>query len=111
MICYHLCQLTGALPLACTNLDEMYVPRIHACLPQQLIASDAVRFELLSSRTCNGGVFTTATSLQRLRFCNQVFGSVVLANITERIDVTVFWDIQSIEGALYSECGSAWSLY
>ncbi len=53
---------------------------------------------LLKTKTCIGGVFTTADSLLRLRMCNIVRGSVILENIADPIDTTVFWDIQTITG-------------
>lgn len=71
---------------------------VHACMDRELLETEAVRSALVWARECPGGIFTTAAALQRLRFCDHVQGSLLLAGLHEPIDPTVFWDIDSVDG-------------
>ena len=91
-------HVTDATALQCLDPATSYIASIHACISSQLLNSTAFVSALLSTTNCIGGAFTTAASLQRLRFCQVVNGPIIMANITGAIDPTVFWDIEEVTG-------------
>jgi hypothetical protein len=85
-------------PVLACEPGSIFIASIYSCVTQSDTLDPAFGEALLQSRTCPGGVFTTAELLQRLRMCNVVSGSLILENITDAIDTTVFWDIHTIKG-------------
>jgi hypothetical protein len=69
-------------------------------VPNSLLQTSEFQSTLLTLRVCQGGVFSSVQSLARLRFCNHIVGSVIIENITETIDQTVFWHIIRIDGMI-----------
>ena len=94
----HAHNFVAELPLDCSNTSTVYVRAVHACLPIETAQNAAVKHALVETKQCPGGVFTSSDMLQRLRFCNEISGPLVLFAINEAIDPTVFWDIKSIQG-------------
>ena len=90
---------TETSPLACA-VNETFVAAIRLCVPLQFFTLPALYNAITHVNTCPGGVFTTRAQLERLRFCGVVTESIVIDNLTEEIDPTVFWDIEIINGAL-----------
>ena len=92
------CLHTDKLPLTCSSNATVFVPAVYACVNQTIAAQEDFSRAIIQSKKCAGGVFSSAASLQRLRFCNEISGPLVLFAINEAIDPTVFWDIKSIQG-------------
>ena len=90
--------LTGLPPLECP-INQTYVIGVHACLSSDIVSRGSFLELLVQVQTCNGGVFTSLHELQRLRFCNYVTGSIIMVNMTEDVDPTIFWDISNIESS------------
>ncbi len=84
-------------PLECIS-GELFVRAVYACVPVAEAESAEFQTLLNANKVCPGGTFTTARSLQRLRYCNTITSSLILANISQEIDSTIFWDIRSIAG-------------
>ena len=85
-------------PVLTCEPGSIFIASIYSCVTQSDTLDPAFGEALLRTKTCPGGVFTTAESLQRLRMCNVVSGSLILENISDAIDTTVFWDIRAIKG-------------
>ena len=84
--------------MAC-NSSTVFVQSVYACVSRTLADRADFRAALIDMRTCPGGTFTSALALERLRLCNVVAGSIIIENVTEAIEPTLFWDIVAIEGA------------
>ena len=96
--------LAGQLPLDCATGTMQYVPAVHACVPLLVAKAVAFRDALAEVSKCTGGVFTSSASLQRLRLCNNITGTVVIQDVDEPIDATVFWDIRAIQSMCTCPC-------
>ncbi len=86
------------LPALTCGRGSSFISSIYSCVTLADTLDPTFSEALLKTKTCIGGVFTTADSLLRLRMCNIVRGSVILESIADPIDTTVFWDIQTITG-------------
>ncbi len=86
------------LPALTCDRGSSFIASIYSCVTLADTLDPTFSEALLKTKTCAGGVFTTADSLLRLRMCNIVRGSVILESIADPIDTTVFWDIQTITG-------------
>jgi hypothetical protein len=90
-------MFAGQSPIPCGE-DEQYVDSVHACVKRwQLKEADFLE-ALFAQSVCDGGRFTSALELQRLRFCSSLIGSIVIEDLKEDVDPNVFWDIEEIEG-------------
>jgi hypothetical protein len=91
-------------PVLTCEPGSIFIASIYSCVTQWDTLDPEFGKALLQSKTCPGGVFTTAGSLQRLRMCDVISGSLILENISDAIDTTVFWDIRTIKGTRLRSC-------
>jgi hypothetical protein len=94
---FALMMTTGVLPLVCGG-TTLYVGSIHACVERSQLQATEFQNALLAKEVCPGGVFGSQGQLQRLRFCDEVSGSIEIVDMHETLDATVFWDIEAIAG-------------
>ncbi len=91
--------ITVGLPALACPANQTYVMAVNACLSTDIASQSSFLNYLLQVQACSGGVFTSLHELQRLRFCTYVTQSIIMVNMTEDIDPTIFWDINGIEGS------------
>ena len=104
-LCRKRCNFDGLRNLACSNASTIFVSAIYACVDSALATSAEFTANLIKTRACQGGVFTSLLELQRLRFCDVVNGDLIIEDLTFDIDATVFWDITTVTGSLDLSCG------
>jgi hypothetical protein len=95
------CLLAGLRPMQCDE-GSLFVEILHACVRHSDLDGSEFITAVTSDKVCAGGLFTTAASVKRLRFCNRIVGSIVLSNIEDEFDTSVFWHIRQISGSLLS---------
>jgi hypothetical protein len=83
---------------------SVFVRDVYACVAITQVQSSKFQALLRAEKVCPGGTFTSASSLQPLRYCNTITSSLILANISQEIDTTIFWDIRSIAGTATAWC-------
>jgi hypothetical protein len=81
------------------NSSETFVHAVFACISKDALNDPRVIETLVHSQPCDGGVFDSAISLERLRFCSIVHGDLIAEDIETDIDPTVFWNIKQITGS------------
>jgi hypothetical protein len=86
------------LPVLTCEPGSVFIAATYSCMSQSDVLDPEFGEALLQSKSCSGGLFTTSESLQQLRMCNEVQGPLILENISDDIDTTVFWDIHTIAG-------------
>jgi hypothetical protein len=84
--------------LTCVDRSTTYVRGIHACVSIDIADSEWFRALLLQERVCPGVIASSPSQLEYLRKCARVDGDIILANFTDDIDPTVFWDIVTVSG-------------
>jgi hypothetical protein len=80
--------------------DMVFVRAVYMCVFPFEAEAPLFQDSLNANKVCPGGTFTSVPSVQRLRYCNTITSSIILANISEDIDPMIFWDIRSIAGAV-----------
>ena len=92
------CLRAGSRVALSCDSSSYYFSSIFECVPLSIASTQAFRTAYQQVKTCGGGVVSSTSQLEALRFCQAVNGSLTITVNDTTADFSAMYDIGTIAG-------------